>query len=226
MTFETNYRYVDRETKAMYVWLKYGPILTGRVLDVGADQCYLKKHLPAGTSYFGIGRGDSLDQQVDLEQIPLPFPDSSFDCVLCLDVLEHLGNIHDVFDELCRIARRYLIISLPNPYALFYRWIRCGHRPGTPHPMKFYGLPTGKPEDRHRWFFGSAEAENFIREGAARNHMTLLQLDRENDTQSNLSRRFRIFVRNLLAGGGPTWQDTHAGTMWAVLEKQRIPEKS
>ena len=37
MTYQTDYHHTDRETKARYVWLKYQPILKGRILDVGAD---------------------------------------------------------------------------------------------------------------------------------------------------------------------------------------------
>jgi 2-polyprenyl-3-methyl-5-hydroxy-6-metoxy-1,4-benzoquinol methylase len=50
----------------------------------------------------------------------IPFPDRSFDLVLCLDVLEHL-TIFDIFaavSELVRVARHRLIcsINLDNPY--------------------------------------------------------------------------------------------------------------
>lgn len=108
--FYTNYLYTDRETKAKYVRLKYQAILKGCILDVGADACYLKQYLK-DVSYLGIGLGDKVDQQVDLEKGPLPFKDNTFDCVLSLDVLEHIDNIYQVFDELCRVSKKYLIIS-------------------------------------------------------------------------------------------------------------------
>ncbi|GAG42554.1 unnamed protein product, partial [marine sediment metagenome] len=68
------------------------------------DECHLKQHLDEGASYWGIGLGEHLDQQVNLEKEKIPFPENSFDCVLCLDVLEHLEHIHQVFDELCRVT--------------------------------------------------------------------------------------------------------------------------
>ena len=40
VTFQTDYHYTDRENKAKYVWLKYQPVLTDRVLAVGADEYY------------------------------------------------------------------------------------------------------------------------------------------------------------------------------------------
>jgi len=35
----------DRESKAEYLYSKYKDIFKGKVLDVGADQCFLKQHL-------------------------------------------------------------------------------------------------------------------------------------------------------------------------------------
>lgn len=44
----------------------------------------------------------------------LPYPDSSFDLVLCLEVLEHLAEPNRALAELCRVARRDIVISVPN----------------------------------------------------------------------------------------------------------------
>ena len=113
--WHTDFVYKSREDKPEYVWRKYSTLLTGRILDVGADRCGLKRFLPPGTEYLSVGLGGTVEVAVDLEREELPFPDGSFDCVLCLDVLEHLDNIHEVFDRLCALTRRYLIIALPNP---------------------------------------------------------------------------------------------------------------
>ena len=60
--FKTQYKYHDRKTKAYYVWCKYRKIIKGKVLDVGADQCYLKKYLGNKANYIGIGlSSDKLD---------------------------------------------------------------------------------------------------------------------------------------------------------------------
>ena len=55
MEFSTNYTFHDRESKSRYVYLKYKSILTGKILDVGADECHLKKHLSGDVAYTGIG---------------------------------------------------------------------------------------------------------------------------------------------------------------------------
>jgi len=145
MQFYTDLKYTSREDKPEYVWRKYSRLLRGRILDVGADECGLKKFLPEETEYLGIGLGSSVDLEIDLEKEKLPYEKNSFDCVLCLDTLEHLDNLHEVFDELCRVTRKYLIISLPNPWASFMAMLRCGYYERTELPMKFYNLPVVPP---------------------------------------------------------------------------------
>ena len=45
---------------------------------------------------------------------PLPFPDKSFDTVLLLEVVEHVPEIHDVLKEAFRVARRNVLVTVPN----------------------------------------------------------------------------------------------------------------
>lgn len=218
--FHTNHRYADRETKAKYVWLKYRSILKGRILDIGADECYLKQYLPADAEYWGIGLGGHPDQQVDLEQEKIPFPDNSFDCVLCLDVLEHLENIHEVFDELCRVTRHYVIILLPNPWKNFYNMLRRGeYRPGQ--PMKFYGLPLEPPEDRHKWFFSCEEAEKFILYRSGKMGMRVVQMDYQGVGSEGRGwrRLVRAIARSVLFRNDLNLKALFSGPLWVVLEK-------
>ncbi|MCU0490239.1 MAG: class I SAM-dependent methyltransferase [Chloroflexaceae bacterium] len=44
----------------------------------------------------------------------LPFPDKRFDLVVSMEVLEHLENPHLGLQELCRVSRRWLLLSVPN----------------------------------------------------------------------------------------------------------------
>ena len=220
MTFNTDFRYTDRETKAKYVWLKYRQILNGRILDVGADACHLRKYLVSETEYRGIGLGEQVDQVIDLEKKPVPFPDRSFTCVLCLDVLEHVDNIHAVFDEVCRVSSRYVIVSLPNAWFDFYNMLRKGeYRPGQ--PLKFYGLPIEPPPDRHKWFFSPEEAERFVHHRAAKNGMRVLQEDYEGvaDEGRDWTRFIRIWARKILVRPDFRVRNLYAGTLWVVLER-------
>jgi len=219
MKFQTDYYYTDRETKAKYVWLKYRSILKGRILDVGADEGYLKKYLPAETDYWGIGLGGHPDQVVNLEKEKIPFPEHSFDCVLCLDVLEHLDNIHEIFDELCRVSRNYVIISLPNPWAGFLGMLRAGnYRPDQ--PMKFYGLPPEPPEDRHKWFFSYKEAKNFVLHRAMKNNMRVVQMDTYKGIEVRSWKRslWNLAIMALLRNKS-NGENLHEAMLWTVLQK-------
>ncbi len=128
-----------------------------RVLDVGCDQAYLKQLCP-DARYTGIDLSEAADVQQNLETAPaLPFLDKSFDCVLCIDVLEHLNSLHKVFSELVRVSRRYVVISWHNCWVNARRPLGRGH--GS---FSHYGLPPDAPVDRHKWFFNISEAEVFV----------------------------------------------------------------
>jgi len=51
----------------------------------------------------------------------LPFADSSFDLVLCLEVLEHLDDPASAVGELARVAASDVVVSVP-----FEPWFRIG----------------------------------------------------------------------------------------------------
>ena len=215
--------YGDRETKAEYVYSKYKAILEGKkILDVGADKCYLRNHLTEGASYWGIGFGE-VDQEVDPEDGKLPFDDQSFDTVLCLDVLEHLEKIHYVFDELCRVSKEFVVLSLPNPWMGFYKFLRRGHALSY-DPMKFYGLPLEPPEDRHRWFFSAEEAERFIAYRSERSGFRVLQMDNENAKIVGEGRGFKGWIKELakwiLLRNPIDSKNLYGSTTWAVLQRK------
>ncbi|MBU2544898.1 methyltransferase domain-containing protein [Patescibacteria group bacterium] len=164
--------YKNREERAEYIISKYKDFLKGSVLDVGCDQRFLKRYLNDGVKYVGIDVAGDPDIFVNLDKEKIPFPDNFFDCVVCADVLEHLDNIHSVFDELMRVSKKYIIISLPNCYNLnFKEIISC--KGG----LKFYGLPVNPPKDRHRWFFNYTEGKRFIEERAKIKGANFIQTD-------------------------------------------------
>jgi len=220
--FHTDFVFTDRESKGKYVALRYESILRGEVLDVGADEGHIAKHLPAGVSYTGVGLGGSPDIELDLELGRLPFEDDRFDCVLCLDVLEHLEGAHRMFDELCRVSKRHVVISLPNPHWEFYTMLREGNYREGRH-LKFYGLPPEPPEDRHRWFFSIEEAKAFVEHRAKFNGMEIMELH----ASPNAARRYGLrggldrIAQRVLFGKNFDPANIWAGPLWSVLEKDR-----
>lgn len=230
MKFKTNYIYTDRRTKARYVYQKYRSILVGNILDVGADQCYLKDYLGDNANYVGAGLcSNNLDLEIDLERQSLPYDDNLFDVVLCLDVLEHLDNLHEVYDELCRVSNKYVIISLPNCHRSFFSYLKTANYKRDSHRhMKFYGLPFEKPGDRHKWFFSTDEAEAFIQYRSKKNHMEIVQIDVEIFRKPLLSifeiLFFKMFFRKY-SNFTLKNRNLYTGRLWAVLKKKMSDKK-
>jgi SAM-dependent methyltransferase len=83
----------------------------GRVLDVG---CGSKKHPGA----VGIDLSANTDADVvhDLDELPWPLEDASFDQILLQDVVEHLDDLYGVFAELHRVARPGGRVHLRTPH--------------------------------------------------------------------------------------------------------------
>lgn len=87
------------------------PSGAGAVLDVG---CGTKKHPGA----VGIDVSGDTDADVvhDLNVLPWPIEDDSFDQILLQDVIEHLGDLYGIFAELHRVARPGARIHLRTPH--------------------------------------------------------------------------------------------------------------
>lgn len=55
----------------------------------------------------------------------LPYKDNSFDLVLSAEVLEHLENPDEALDELKRVSKKYVILSVPDePLFTIQRFLR------------------------------------------------------------------------------------------------------
>ena len=150
-------RFRTRQDRPRFISERFADALKGRVLDVGCDAAVLREFV-GSERYTGI----DLSEEADIHQNlmihgHLPFEDGSWDAVVCLDVLEHLENLHEVFDELVRVASRNILVSLPNNWNSARRRLQRGVG-GIAH----YGLPLEPPEDRHRWFFSLLEALEFF----------------------------------------------------------------
>jgi SAM-dependent methyltransferase len=178
-----------RADRIRYLATAFAPFIGGKVLDVGCDQRTLKQLRP-DLDYLGIDIGGTPDLRVDLEATDrLPFDDRSFDTVICCDVLEHLDNLHHVFGELVRVARRSVLISLPNCWAAARQRVARGKG-----KIGHYGLPGTPPADRHKWFFGLTEARDFAVAVASQHQLRIAALrvsEKPRPTLVRLLRRVR-----------------------------------
>jgi SAM-dependent methyltransferase len=87
------------------------PTGPGRVLDVG---CGWKKH--PGAVGLDISADTDADVVHDLDVLPWPLEDDSFDQILLQDVIEHLDDLYGVFAELQRVARPGARVQLRTPH--------------------------------------------------------------------------------------------------------------
>lgn len=146
-----------REDRPNYIGRRFERYLTGKVLDVGCDQAVIR-NIVGRENYAGVGMTEEADIKLDLESSDqLPFENGSWETVICLDTLEHLNHLHAFSRELFRVAKKHLIISLPNCWCHARRAI--GRGTGT---VWHYGLPLSPPPDRHKWFFNTEEAYAFL----------------------------------------------------------------
>jgi len=188
---------------------EYGAYVQGRVLDVGCDEAYLSA-LYRGR-YCGIDKNGEADVVVDLEQGCLPFRDQEFDCVVCTDVLEHIDNLHALFEDLVRVTCRYLILSLPNCWGTAWPSIVRGRG-----ELKQYGLPQAPPEDRHKWFFNYEQAERFVRDQAERLGLIVRVCEPYWGSDRLLKRLLQLVYRF----DETRRRNVFARALWAILERR------
>ncbi|MGB9724470.1 MAG: class I SAM-dependent methyltransferase [Chloroflexia bacterium] len=133
-----------------------GPLQNRSVLDVGCAEGFvlraLQQKMPHSGPLVGIDvdgaalrRGREWHPGISFCQgnaLALPFPDHSFDLVLCLEVLEHLERPRQALREIARVARYQVLISVPHePFFRLANLLRGKH-------LKRMG---DDPEHLHHW---------------------------------------------------------------------------
>jgi SAM-dependent methyltransferase len=204
--------FAQRADRTRYIARTFGKYLSGKLLDVGCDKGVMRQLLPE-IDYLGIDVAGEPDLTINLEKIDrLPFQDGQFDCVLCSDVLEHLDNLHFVFNELVRVSGRYLLVSLPNNWTNARRPLERGT--GS---FAHYGLPIQPPADRHKWFFSLSEALGFFEAQASNHDLKIVDL-RATERPRPMPTRV---MRRMVYQNHEKYLNRYAHTLWALFEKKR-----
>lgn len=86
----------------------------GDVLDIGCDAGLLKQIIGERCVNVDISATKAVDIIADGHY--LPFKNSTFDVVVCNEVLEHVISPLQLLKEANRVSRSRLILSVPNPY--------------------------------------------------------------------------------------------------------------
>lgn len=208
--------YINRESRAQFIARLFKKYIKNSLLDIGCGEGFLKQHIPKDVKYIGVDNQVEADFNIDLEKEGLTkFEDKSYYIIVCTDVLEHLDNIHESFDELCRVSQKYIIISLPNAWAQFKFSLLTGVE-----KLRRYGLPENKPSDRHKWFFNYDEALNFIKERGKRNGYIIrykftVPLICNTPKHHFLNLFFKFYLNNKIR-----YQNLFYSNLWVILERQ------
>lgn len=152
--------YEDRASRNVFAANRLREAEVHQILNIGGGGArHLQGSLsPAKVSVFEVDIQGDCDLKVNLDSLSrLPFSDGEYEVACAFDVLEHLENFHLMNEELLRVARRFVLISLPNSPTEIARNLRPAKPDAARDPSqgalsKYYGIPLRRPEDRHRWW--------------------------------------------------------------------------
>ena len=122
----------ERERERIHATIRMIPADTRSVLDVGCGDGRLFHRLPPGIKAVALDFSYASVRNVKgsavcAASVSLPFADRSFDLVLCCETIEHLpGEVFQrTLDELARVSRRSILISVPFKENLRLHLTRC-----------------------------------------------------------------------------------------------------
>ena len=111
------------------------PTSVNTLADIGCGNGVFLNHLKIekpNIDSIGIDRSERALSYVNAKKKiadinDLPFGESEFDCVTCLQVMEHLPTTiyKKSLEELCRISKKYVIISVPYNENLEEGYTKC-----------------------------------------------------------------------------------------------------
>ena len=203
----TTPKFSERNHRSEWLHRQFEHIFTGKTLDIGCYEAPLRNILGA-SNYTGVDFVGNPDININLEDADkLPFSDGSFDSAICIEVLEHLDNLHALIPELFRVSRKHVLISLPNAWRDARVKIERGQG-----KIAHYGLPNQKPVDRHKWFFNAIEAKNFLANSAPPEWTsTIIFTSPTRNPVVNFFRRLKYSEE--------AYANRYVQTTWALFEK-------
>jgi len=121
----------EKQFKPLYKFLEKKKF--SKVLEIGSGNGLNSLKTRVNCKEFiatDISKNKFIDKVIDVRK--MPFKKNEFDLVLCIQVLEHIPNFWVAVEELKRVTKNYLIISVPFIYPEhltptdFYRFTEYG----------------------------------------------------------------------------------------------------
>jgi ubiquinone/menaquinone biosynthesis C-methylase UbiE len=141
-------------------------VVPGRIADIGCGTGYTLGRLSArpelkDSQFTGVDFQISDSTRARWPNLTLtesaiehlPFPDGSFDTVLCTHTLEHILDVRQAVAELRRICRKRLILVVPreregiytfNPHFHFFPYVHSFLRVMIPVPSHYHAKDIGR----------------------------------------------------------------------------------
>jgi hypothetical protein len=151
------------------------------VLDIGCGDGVVGTLLPDHWSYRGIDLSNAsiYEQKADDNRIIYSSPErleavlagsEPADAVLMLDVLEHTRQFSDLFERAIPLAKRYLIVSLPNELFLFDRLRLLLGKEHPAHSLDLIAMPEGF---RHQYLINIGKARKILTKVAQKHGLVI-----------------------------------------------------
>jgi SAM-dependent methyltransferase len=116
--------------------------MLGRVLDVGCGEMPFRSLLPEAANYTGVDIPAADDfgmrrhpEILDFDGCSIPFPDASFDYILCTEVLEHADDPTALISEMYRVLKPGGTLAATVPFSA-----RVHHAPHDHYRFTRYRL--------------------------------------------------------------------------------------
>ena len=154
--------------RSQFVARKLGKLNNKIVLDIGCRDQIFKKSLQGNFEYIGIDYDPEIDHSEFINhnlENGLPEQLGKIDIINAMDVLEHVENIHDIFNACFKKSEQKIAIALPNMayYKFRLTFLFSGEISGK------YIFHSKKIIDRHRWFTTYYNNINFVKTNTPKN---------------------------------------------------------
>ncbi len=150
----------DHKHRWMSYWYQIREVFklgSGKMLEIGVGNKFLYDYLKkAGKDIVSVDINPERRPDFVGSVTNLPFPDNSFDVVLCFQVLEHLPfeDFEKALKEMRRVSKKNVLLSLPHWGWTFYSILKAPLIKEMKMFFKISGLSRHEFDGEHYWEIG------------------------------------------------------------------------